>query len=90
MDKAADRSSARTARENVQRLKEEISHESTELSESQTPPAAPLAPGSAVTMLTGGNAGEIVSIAADGRTAVVVFGQVKMRVPLADLRPAQR
>jgi len=81
---------ARMARENVRQLKDELSHETSVLSPAETPETTPLAPGSAVTIGGTGDAGEIVSIAADGKSAVVVFGVVKMRVPISDLRPARR
>jgi DNA mismatch repair protein MutS2 len=80
---------ARTARENVKQLKEELASE-TGGAVPETPAAAPLAPGDAVTIGGTGDPGEIASIAADGKSAVVIFGHVKMRVHLADLRPAIR
>jgi DNA mismatch repair protein MutS2 len=85
----ADRTSARTARENVQQMKDELARRSEELADAASPPSAPLGPGSSVTIRGTGNPGEIVSIAPDRKSAVVVFGQVKMRVPLGDLRSAQ-
>jgi DNA mismatch repair protein MutS2 len=45
--------------------------------------------GTHVRLREGSDTGEITSIAADGRTAVVVFGHVKMRVPVTDLRPTR-
>ncbi len=86
----AARTSARSARENVQQINEELAKETENLSDTEPLRAEPLTPGCAVTMREGGDAGEIVSIAPDGKTAVVVFGQVKMRVPVTDLRPARR
>ncbi len=86
----AARTSARAARENVQQVKEELARETENLSDEEPLPAEPLAPGSAVTMREGGDAGEVVSIAPDGKTAVVVFGQVKMRLQVTDLKPARR
>ena len=85
----AEKGASRTARENIKELKEELSREADALVPKPSEPA-PLAAGDAVTIGGTGNPGEIVSIAADGRSAVVVFGQVKMRVALSDLRPARR
>jgi DNA mismatch repair protein MutS2 len=84
-----DRTSARAARGNVQKMKEELARQSEALSDVAPPASAPLGPGSSVTIRGTGNPGEIVSIAADGKAAVVVFGQVKMRVPMSDLRPVE-
>jgi DNA mismatch repair protein MutS2 len=70
-------------------MKDVLAEQSQELADAVAPPPAPLAPGSSVTIRGTGNPGEIASIAPDGKSAVVVFGQVKMRVPMADLRPAQ-
>jgi DNA mismatch repair protein MutS2 len=42
--------------------------------------------GSSVQLRTGGEIGEVRSIIADGKSAVVVFGIVKMKVALAELR----
>jgi DNA mismatch repair protein MutS2 len=47
-------------------------------------------PGSTVTVGTGSDVGEVESIAADGKSVVVVFGAVRMRVPLKDVRPTRR
>ncbi len=46
--------------------------------------------GSHVRLQEGSDTGEIVSLAPDGKTAVVVFGNVKMRVPVTDLRAARQ
>ena len=46
----------------------------------------PIREGSKVQLKIGGEVGEVKSIAADGKSAVVVFGIVKMKVPLADMR----
>lgn len=42
--------------------------------------------GAEVTILDGSDVGEIVDVSGDRSTATVVFGNVKMRVPSADLR----
>lgn len=53
-------------------------------------PDTPLAPGSTVALEGKSEAGEIESITPDGRTATVVFGSVRMRVPLRDLRATRK
>ena len=80
----------RIVRQEVSLLKEELSSQRKEVFE----PAEPETPstldvGSHVRLQEGSDTGEIVSLAPDGKTAVVVFGIVKMRVPVGDLRAAR-
>jgi DNA mismatch repair protein MutS2 len=86
----ADRSVARAARENIQKVREEIARESEIVASGTAEMPEQLAVGDAVTIGGSGDPGEIVSIAPDGKSAVVVFGVVKMRVPLHDLRRAKK
>lgn len=86
----ADRSVARAARENIQKVREEIAQESETITSGTAEKPGQLNVGDAVTIGGSGDAGEIVSIAPDAKSAVVVFGVVKMRVPLHDLRPAKK
>jgi DNA mismatch repair protein MutS2 len=46
--------------------------------------------GSTVSLKGETEAGDVVSIAPDGKSAVVVFGNMKMRVAVEDLRPARK
>jgi DNA mismatch repair protein MutS2 len=46
--------------------------------------------GSTVTLRDEIETGEVVGLSADGKTATVVFGIVKMRVPVAELRATRR
>jgi DNA mismatch repair protein MutS2 len=86
----------KTIRQEVTQLREELSTQRKEVAEPPEPEtAALLEVGSHVRLRTGSDTGEIVSVAPDGKTAVVVFGNVKMRLPVSDLqatsvRPAQR
>jgi DNA mismatch repair protein MutS2 len=86
----AEKSVTRGVREEVAKLREELAGERKSL-EPETPAAAlAIEVGSPVSLSDGGEAGEVVSVAPDRKSAVVVFGNVKMRVPVEDLRPARR
>jgi DNA mismatch repair protein MutS2 len=86
----------KNVRQQVSRLREELSTQRKEVAEPSEPEIpGTLDVGSHVRLGSGSDTGEIVSIAPDGKTAVVVFGSVKMRVPVSDLRstreqPARR
>ena len=87
-EQAASREVVRAVREEVKSLRETLAHEQEEL-----PPAHPqqpkaIVPGSRVTLSGQNDPGEVDAISPDGKTAVVVFGIVKVRVPVAELRPA--
>jgi DNA mismatch repair protein MutS2 len=87
----ASREAVRAAREEIQTARESIARQ--EASMPQPPPAAvstAIAAGSVVTLSGQNDPGEVISISADGKSAVVVFGIVKLRVPAADLRPSAR
>jgi DNA mismatch repair protein MutS2 len=87
----ADRESVREARGEVSRVRQEIEAGRVEI-ERDEPPAAGggIGRGSPVTVAGGSGVGEVEAISADGRHATVVFGAVRMRVPLADLSPARQ
>jgi DNA mismatch repair protein MutS2 len=89
-ESSADRTATRTAREEVSRLKKELSDERRTLVPEETPDTGPVAVGSTVSLKGETEAGEVVSIAPDGRSAVVLFGNLKMRVSLDELRPARK
>lgn len=90
-ERGADKQVVKAARENVTRLKENIAVQQEEVGppEQEAPPDD-LAAGSIVTLAGGTDAGEIESVAGDGKTAVVIFGNLKMRVSTADLRPGRK
>jgi DNA mismatch repair protein MutS2 len=80
----------KTVRKEVSQLREELSTQRKEVAETSEPETpATLEIGSHVRLQEGSDNGEIVSIAPDGKTAVVVFGNVKMRVPVADLHASR-
>jgi DNA mismatch repair protein MutS2 len=80
----------RNVRQEVSRLREELSLQRTEVAEPSEPEAqTTFVVGSHVRLQEGSDTGEIVAIAPDRKTAVVVFGNVKMRIPVADLRGAR-
>jgi DNA mismatch repair protein MutS2 len=86
----ADKVTLRDIREEVTALKQELEKEHSSVSiVPDIVEADPIEVGGKVRLKDGGEIGEVESIAADGRNAVVVFGIVKMRVPLSDLRGTQ-
>jgi len=87
-EKAADKSATKAVRDEVARLRQEIMEQKEEIAPAPVP--AEMTVGSNVTVNEGSDTGEVVSLSPDGRNAVVVFGSVKMRIPVADLRPARR
>ena len=88
-EQAASREVVRAVREEVKALRETLVHPEEEI---PPPPqqlqAQAITPGARVTLSGRNDPGEVDSISADGKTAVVVFGIVKVRVPVAELRPA--
>ncbi|MEW6511918.1 MAG: endonuclease MutS2 [Bacteroidota bacterium] len=84
----ADRDTIRTARREVEDMRREIAAARREVSEPATPTEGMIVPGMSVTVGTGSDAGDVESISPDGKSASVVFGAVRMRVPVADLRPS--
>ncbi|HTY57167.1 MAG TPA: endonuclease MutS2 [Bacteroidota bacterium] len=87
----AEKESVRQARAGVARVREEIDSARREIAQDGPPaPSGLIGPGSQVSVGPGGDAGEVLSLSSDGKSATVVFGAVRMRVPLADLVPARR
>lgn len=83
---SAEKTAVRRLREDVDRLKEEIrQEEQTVAVETSGTEAEPIDTGSTVRLTAGTDTGEVLSITADRSQAIVVFGQVKMKVPLKDL-----
>ena len=83
----------RAAREEVSKLRavvQETERETEpEVSEDQLP-AGTLVQGSTVTLQDKTETGEIAALSPDGKTATVVFGSVKMRVPVSELRAGRK
>jgi DNA mismatch repair protein MutS2 len=87
----ADRESVREARGEVSRVRREIEAGRAEITREEAPAVqGGISRGSPVTVAGGSGVGEVEAISADGRHATVVFGAVRMRVPLADLSPARK
>lgn len=83
----ANKSSLKDVREEVALMKRDLEREQNTVSIVQDEGEdAPIIVGGKVRLKSGGEVGEVESIAADGKNAFVVFGSVKMRVPLSDLR----
>jgi DNA mismatch repair protein MutS2 len=83
----AEKSTVRELRETVTRVKEQLLTEQRNVRPAEEEPAdEPIVAGSKVRLKSGGDVGEVESISADGRHAIVVFGIVKMRIPVDSLR----
>jgi DNA mismatch repair protein MutS2 len=87
---AADKTATRAARQEVARLRQDILVQKEEITPPPEPASSEVTVGSTVSVNEGSDTGEVVSISPDGRSAVVVFGSVKMRIATTDLRPARR
>ncbi len=90
-ESGADRESVRRVRSEVAHVREEIEAGRREIARDEPPePQAGIGPGSAVSVHGGSDVGDVESLSSDGKSATVVFGVVRMKVPLADLVPARR
>jgi len=88
-ERSADRKTVREVHENVQRLKRHLIQKQDEVAPEPVVIAEKFEPGSLVHVVSGTEVGEIESLPPDGKTAVVVFGSVRMKVALSELRPAK-
>jgi DNA mismatch repair protein MutS2 len=81
----------REVRQQVEQLRTDVLQQEREAA-STPPPSGPavLEPGSVVTIAGQHDAGEIVSISSDGKSATVLFGNVKLRVATPDLRASAK
>jgi DNA mismatch repair protein MutS2 len=89
----ADKNVVRSAREDVSRLRASVEETVKALEPEPVEDAAQahaLRAGSTVTLGDKTETGEIVALSADGKSATVVFGIVKMRVPVAELRATRK
>ena len=87
----AEKEAVRTAHRRVEEVRHDLAAERKDIREAEPEPApAAVHVGGLVTMGRGSDTGEVLAIAPDGKTATVVFGAVKMRVRIGDLRPAAR
>jgi DNA mismatch repair protein MutS2 len=87
----AEKTKVRSVREEVTRMREEIAESRASIVEpSPEPEEGRIDAGSLVRLADGSNTGEVESVAADGKSAVVIFGSVKIRVPLKDLKLSRK
>lgn len=85
-----DRTAVQNLRTEVERLRSEYRAQAADVG-SAPPPAddGPILPGLRVQLRGGTDQGDVLSVSADGAQAVVVFGNVKMKVPVGNLIPAR-
>ena len=90
-EKNAEKESVREVRHHIASVRQDLASQKEDVAPAP-PPAShePVAVGLSVTVGTGTDVGEVADISADGRSALVLFGGVKMRVPVADLRTARK
>lgn len=90
-EQGASRDVIRSSKEEVRAVREDLARQE---SEAPVEPAeaipSTITPGSVVTLSGRNDPGEVFSVSPDGKSAVVLFGIVKLRVPVADLRPTSR
>jgi DNA mismatch repair protein MutS2 len=86
----ADKESVSQARGEVARIRREVDAGRRETApEAPAGPAGAIGPGTHVIVSGGSDVGEVDSISSDGKSATVVFGAVRMKVPVADLKTAR-
>ncbi|HTS00584.1 MAG TPA: Smr/MutS family protein, partial [Bacteroidota bacterium] len=88
----AEKETLRRVRSDVARVQEEIAaaRREAEPEAVRGPARDAIGPGSHVTIEGGSDAGEVLAVSPDGKSATVVFGTVRMKVPLANLRVSHR
>lgn len=85
-ERAADKNSISSVREDVRKTRQEIQLQQAELqSESTEPESGLLEVGNTVKLSGGLETGEIASVSPDKKSAVVLFGNLKMKVATKDL-----
>ncbi len=86
---SADKQAVREARQGIEKLRKEIEDQATEvLLEEQASVHREIVPGTPVRLAGGTEIGEVVTISPDHRSAVVLFGNLKMKVAMNNLMPA--
>jgi DNA mismatch repair protein MutS2 len=88
----ADRDSVRHARGEIEKVRQELDAGRRDAAPEggEGAVAGRIAAGSPVTVAGGSDVGEVVALSQDGKSATVVFGVVRMRVPLTELVPARK
>jgi DNA mismatch repair protein MutS2 len=83
----AEKSTVRELRDAVTTVKSQLVAEQRNVEPVTDPDSdEPILSGVKVRLKTGGEVGEVETVSADGRSAIVVFGIVKMKVPVENLR----
>ena len=86
----ADQTTVRAVRQEVESIREKLKEEQDDLAPVPAPVPETISVGSMVSLGTADDVGEVVAISPEGKNATVVYGTVKMRVRLADLRVARQ
>jgi len=86
----ADQTTVRAVRQEVESIREKLKEEQNGLAPVPAPVPETISVGSMVSLGTADDVGEVVAISPEGKNATVVYGTVKMRVRLADLRVARQ
>ncbi len=90
-ERAAEKEAIKRARVGVEQVKRSIEEVKSDLPEDETVhKEESLLVGSFASLAGGNETGEIISISPDGKSAVVVFGSLKMKVAIKDLVPSKR
>ncbi|MBX2993106.1 MAG: endonuclease MutS2 [Bacteroidetes bacterium] len=88
-ERSADKESVRAVREEVKKVQDEIEI-ATLRQEEAMPKSDFLEIGSAVRLSGGVETGEVAGLSPDGKSAIVLFGSLKMKVPTKDLVMAKK
>lgn len=90
-EKSAEKTIVKEVRQRVETLRLDVEDEAREIGESRSVPSAvDLAAGSLVTLRSGSENGEIITVAPDRKTAVVAFGNIKMKLAMDELVRAKK
>ncbi len=90
-ERSADSGTVKQARSDVKKVQEELAKRREELPKGQIEyDVGELEVGATVRFSGGLQTGQIVSITPDGRSALVLFGSLKMKAALRDLEPAKK
>jgi len=91
-ESVADRETVKVLRRDVEALKQRITshHRALQVESADAENAIPVAVGSVVRLRNGSDSGEVLNLSEDGRSAEVLFGTIRMRVPITDLRASKR
>jgi DNA mismatch repair protein MutS2 len=88
----ADRETVKSIRQDVEGLKDRLAteHKALRVESSTSDDSEKLVVGSIVQLRNGTDSGEILHLSSDESSAEVLFGTIRMRVPVIDLRASDR